>query len=71
MRQLPDFELIIVGEGPERQRLADVIGDYGLADRVRLAGASAAPGIARTVWGSGCLGSCVVARRMGERSAGI
>ena len=38
MRQLPDFELIIVGEGPERQRLGRLIGDYGLADRVRLLG---------------------------------
>jgi glycosyltransferase involved in cell wall biosynthesis len=38
MRQLPDFELIIVGEGPERHRLGRLIGDYGLADRVRLLG---------------------------------
>ncbi len=39
MRQLSDFELIIVGEGPERQRLGTLIGDYGVADRVRLLGA--------------------------------
>jgi glycosyltransferase involved in cell wall biosynthesis len=38
MRQLPDFELIIVGEGPERHRLGRLIGDYGLADRLRLLG---------------------------------
>ncbi len=38
MRQLPDFELIIVGEGPERHRLGRMIGDYGLAGRVRLLG---------------------------------
>ena len=38
MHQLPGFELVIVGEGPERQRLAALIDDYGLADRVRLLG---------------------------------
>jgi teichuronic acid biosynthesis glycosyltransferase TuaC len=38
MRQLPDFELIILGEGPERQRLEGLIGEYGLTDRVRLLG---------------------------------
>ena len=38
MRQLPGFGLIIVGEGPERQRLADLIGERGLTDRVRLLG---------------------------------
>jgi teichuronic acid biosynthesis glycosyltransferase TuaC len=38
MCQLPGFELLIVGEGPERHRLAGLIGDYGLADRVRLLG---------------------------------
>lgn len=38
MRQIPGFALLIVGEGPEQQRLARLIGDYGLADRVRLLG---------------------------------
>lgn len=38
MRQLPGFELIIVGEGPERGRLTQLITDYALADRVRLLG---------------------------------
>jgi teichuronic acid biosynthesis glycosyltransferase TuaC len=38
MCQLPDFELIIVGEGPERQRLETLIAKYGVADRVRLQG---------------------------------
>jgi teichuronic acid biosynthesis glycosyltransferase TuaC len=38
MRQLPEFELVIVGEGPERQRLAALINKYGLSDRVRLVG---------------------------------
>jgi teichuronic acid biosynthesis glycosyltransferase TuaC len=38
MRQLPDFELIILGEGPEHQRLEGLIGEYGLTDRVRLLG---------------------------------
>jgi teichuronic acid biosynthesis glycosyltransferase TuaC len=38
MRQLPGFELIIAGEGPERDRLSGLIGEYGLGDRVRLLG---------------------------------
>ena len=39
MRQLPGFALMIVGEGPERERLAGLIRRYGLGDRVRLLGA--------------------------------
>jgi teichuronic acid biosynthesis glycosyltransferase TuaC len=39
MRQLPEFELLIVGEGPERERLAGLIAAYRLSDRVRLLGA--------------------------------
>jgi teichuronic acid biosynthesis glycosyltransferase TuaC len=38
MRHLPEFELIIVGEGPERSRLAALIAEHKLADRVRLVG---------------------------------
>lgn len=38
MRQLPDFELLIAGEGPERERLAGLISAYGLSSRVRLLG---------------------------------
>jgi glycosyltransferase involved in cell wall biosynthesis len=35
MRELPEFALIIVGEGPERDRLAALIARFGLNDRVR------------------------------------
>jgi glycosyltransferase involved in cell wall biosynthesis len=38
MCQLPGFELIIAGEGPERERLSGLIGSFGLDDRVRLLG---------------------------------
>ncbi len=38
MRQLPGFELLIVGEGPEQARLAGLIERFGLSDRVRLLG---------------------------------
>jgi glycosyltransferase involved in cell wall biosynthesis len=38
MRQLPSFTLMIVGEGPERERLAGLIGRHGLGERVRLLG---------------------------------
>ena len=38
MRQLPGFQLIIAGEGPERGRLAALIAELGLAGRVRLLG---------------------------------
>jgi teichuronic acid biosynthesis glycosyltransferase TuaC len=38
MRQLPGFELIIAGEGPERERLLGLIAQYGLGGRVRLLG---------------------------------
>jgi glycosyltransferase involved in cell wall biosynthesis len=38
MRQLPEFALLIVGEGPERDRLAGLIAQYGLGERVRLLG---------------------------------
>jgi glycosyltransferase involved in cell wall biosynthesis len=39
MAGLPEYTLLIVGEGPERARLAAMIGRLGLADRVRLLGA--------------------------------
>jgi len=39
MTQLPEFDLIIAGEGPERDRLNALIGRLGLGDRVRLLGA--------------------------------
>ena len=39
MTQLPDFDLVIVGEGPERDRLNALIARLGLGDRVRLMGA--------------------------------
>jgi teichuronic acid biosynthesis glycosyltransferase TuaC len=38
MRQLPGFHLMIVGDGPERERLSALISAFGLADRVRLLG---------------------------------
>ena len=38
MRQLPEFTLLIAGEGPERQRLQALIDQSGLGDRVRLLG---------------------------------
>nr|WP_294552489.1 glycosyltransferase family 4 protein [uncultured Rhodopila sp.] len=38
MRQLPGFTLLIVGEGPERERLSGLIASLGLSDRVRLTG---------------------------------
>jgi glycosyltransferase involved in cell wall biosynthesis len=38
MRQLPGFELIIVGEGPEREHLKGLISKHHLTDRVRLVG---------------------------------
>ncbi len=39
MTRLPDFDLIILGLGPERDRLNALIRRLGLADRVRLMGA--------------------------------
>jgi glycosyltransferase involved in cell wall biosynthesis len=38
LTRLPDFDLVIVGEGPERDRLNASIRRLGLGDRVRLAG---------------------------------
>ncbi len=39
MRSLPEFDLLIAGEGPERERLAALAARLGVADRVRLLGA--------------------------------
>ena len=39
MTQLPEFDLMIVGEGPERGRLSALIERLGLTGRVRLLGA--------------------------------
>jgi teichuronic acid biosynthesis glycosyltransferase TuaC len=38
MCQLPGFELAIIGEGPERNRLSGLIESHGLGGRVRLLG---------------------------------
>ena len=38
MSQLPEFALIVVGEGPERDHLSALIAARGLGDRVRLLG---------------------------------
>ena len=38
MRQLPEFGLLIVGEGPDHARLAGLIERHGLGGRVRLLG---------------------------------
>lgn len=38
MMKLPDFDLLIAGEGPERGRLSSLIARLGLRDRVRLLG---------------------------------
>jgi teichuronic acid biosynthesis glycosyltransferase TuaC len=39
MRLLPDFTLLIVGEGPQRDRLTALIEQHGMVERVRLLGA--------------------------------
>jgi glycosyltransferase involved in cell wall biosynthesis len=39
LRDLPEWDLIVVGEGPERSRLAGLIRTLGLEDRARLLGA--------------------------------
>lgn len=39
LSMLPDLDLMIVGEGPERARLTALTGRLGLADRVRFTGA--------------------------------
>jgi glycosyltransferase involved in cell wall biosynthesis len=39
LRLLPEFGLIILGEGPERERLQALIGRLGLGGRARLLGA--------------------------------
>ena len=38
MRQLPGFELLIIGDGPEQARLTGLIERFGLGGRVRLLG---------------------------------
>jgi glycosyltransferase involved in cell wall biosynthesis len=38
MRELPDMELIIAGDGPEESRLKDLAEQWSLSDRVRFAG---------------------------------
>ena len=38
MTLLPGYDLVIAGEGPERQNLLGLIARHGLADRVRLVG---------------------------------
>ena len=38
MLQLPGYTLLIVGEGPEQERLAGMIRQHGLGDRVKLLG---------------------------------
>jgi glycosyltransferase involved in cell wall biosynthesis len=38
MQHVPDARLVIVGDGPERQRVADAVADAGLGSRVELMG---------------------------------
>jgi len=38
MKDLPDWKLIIIGDGPERARLESLIASHGLSDRVQLTG---------------------------------
>lgn len=42
-RERPDWGLLILGEGPERERLEALAGRLGVADRVRLPGHVASP----------------------------
>lgn len=39
----PDWQLVILGEGPERVRLAGLIAQHGLEDRARMPGFAAVP----------------------------
>jgi glycosyltransferase involved in cell wall biosynthesis len=48
LSQVPDVDVVLVGRGPERQRLQTAVGSLGLADRVHFAGWRAdVPGLLR------------------------
>ena len=68
MRRLPEFELIIVGEGPERRRLLRLIAQFALGDRVKLLGARPQADLAALYGAADAIGFGVIPRRMGERT---
>ena len=69
MTRLPEFELLIVGEGPQRGRLQALIERHDLADRVRLLGGRPHAELPSLYAAADILVLASSSRRLGERSA--
>jgi teichuronic acid biosynthesis glycosyltransferase TuaC len=69
MRQLPDFDLVIVGEGPERKALGHLARRVGVADRVRFLGSRPHAKLPEVYCATDALGLASTKRGLGECAA--
>ena len=67
---LPDTDLLIVGEGPERAALERLAAKVGVAERVRFLGADRADAARRDLQCDGCAGAGVCSGRLGQCASG-
>ncbi len=71
LRLLPEMDLVIIGNGPERAALGTLARELGVSDRVTFVGVMAQEDLASLLRRRRCAGPGVQPRGLGQRAAGI